>query len=90
MREALCHAAAVVGSSAPSLRKLETTRAAQKLLGALTTNGESARAGLVEGVKGVKYSPMQPGMYENCEKTGGFMHFLVYKSPKTLFFAQKY
>ncbi len=28
-----------------------------------------------------------PEIYENSEKTGGFMHFLAYKSPKMLFFA---
>jgi hypothetical protein len=26
-------------------------------------------------------------IYENSEKTGGFMHFSAYKSPKTPFFA---
>ncbi len=45
-REALHHAAAVVGSMAPSLRKsLETMRAAQKLLGAPTIGGGRAWAG---------------------------------------------
>jgi hypothetical protein len=37
------------------------------------------------------YIPSQ--QYEiakNGEKTGGFAHVLAYKSPKTLFFAQKY
>ena len=29
-------------------------------------------------------------MYENSKKTGSFAHVLAYKSPKTLFFAQKY
>jgi hypothetical protein len=63
----------------------------QKLLGAPTIGGGSARAGVVvEGVKGVKYAPMLPGMYENGEKMGGFAHFLAYKSSKTLFFTQKY
>ncbi len=33
---------------------------------------------------------MPPRMYENSEKTDGFLHFLAYKLPKTLFFAQKY
>jgi hypothetical protein len=45
---------------------------------------------VVEGVKGVKYGPMLPDMYENGEKTGNFLHFLANKSPKTPFFAQKY
>jgi hypothetical protein len=44
---------------------------------------------VVEGVKGVKYTPMPPDIYER-RKTSGFPHFLAYKSPKTLFFAQKY
>jgi hypothetical protein len=42
---------------------------AQKLLGALTTGGGSVQAeGGVEGVKGVKYAPKPPGMYENGKK----------------------
>jgi hypothetical protein len=45
---------------------------------------------VVEGVKGVKYTPMPPEMYKNSKKTGGFPHFSVHKSPKMLFFAQKY
>jgi hypothetical protein len=45
---------------------------------------------LVEGVNGAKYAPMPPRMYKNDEKTGNFTHFLAYKLPKTLFFAQKY
>ncbi len=49
------------------------------------------RQGLVvEGVKGVKYATMPPGMYENGKKTGGFTHFLAYKLPKMLLFAQKF
>jgi hypothetical protein len=40
---------------------------------------------VVEGVNGVKYAPMPPKMYENSKKTNGFLHFLAYKSPKTLF-----
>jgi hypothetical protein len=44
-------------------------RAAQKLLGAPTIGGGSAQAGaVVEGVKGVKYTPMLPKMYENGKK----------------------
>jgi hypothetical protein len=30
-----------------------------------------------------------PKIDKNGEKTGGFAHILAYKSPKTLFFAQK-
>ncbi len=44
---------------------------------------------VVEGVKGVKYAPMLPGMYEKDDKMGGFAHFLAYKLPKMPFFAQK-
>jgi hypothetical protein len=37
------------------------------------------------------YIPSQPyEIAKNVEKTGGFAHVLAYKSPKTLFFAQKY
>jgi hypothetical protein len=43
---------------------------------------------VVEGVKGVKYAPMPPKMYENSKKTGGFEHFLAHKSRKMLFFAK--
>jgi hypothetical protein len=43
----------------------------------------------MEGVKGVKYAPMLPAIYENGKKTGGFPHFLAYKSPKMPFFTQK-
>ncbi len=45
----------------------------------------------MEEVKGIKYAHMPHEMYKNCEKlTGGFPHFLAYKSPKTPFYAQKY
>jgi hypothetical protein len=44
---------------------------------------------VVEGVKGVKYVPMPPGLYKNA-KMGGFAHFLACKSPKMPFFTQKY
>jgi hypothetical protein len=60
-------------------KELETVRAAQKLLGALTISGGNARQGVeVEGVKGVKYAPMPPEMHENGKKTGGFAYFLAY------------
>jgi hypothetical protein len=62
-------------------------RAAKKLLGAPTIGGGSARAG--GGGGGVKVV-MPPVMYENGKKTGGFAHFLAYKSTKTPFFAPKY
>jgi hypothetical protein len=45
---------------------------------------------VVEGVNGVKYTPMPTEIYDTSEKTGGFPQFLAYKSPKTSFFAQKY
>ncbi len=61
--EGFSHAAAVVGSSLPSLRKREAT---QKLLGVQ-----------IEGVKGVKYAPKPPGMYKNGEKTRGFPFLLA-------------
>ncbi len=38
---------------------------------------------VVEGVKGVEYIPQLPEIYKNGEKQ-------AYKSPKMLFFAQKY
>ncbi len=47
-------------------------RAAQKLLDASTIGGGSARAGgVVEGVKGVKYTPMPPGITK-LQKNGWF------------------
>jgi hypothetical protein len=45
---------------------------------------------VVEGVKGVKYFLLSPKIYENGKKTGGFPHFLAYKSPKMQFFTHKY
>jgi hypothetical protein len=64
-------------------------RAAQKLVDVLTIGGGSARAGgVVEEVKGVKYTPMPPGTTKQ-QKTGSFPHFLADKSPKTPFFAQR-
>jgi hypothetical protein len=51
------------------------------LVGGVPRQGE-----VVEGVKGVKYTPMQPKMYDNGKKTGGFVHFLAYKLTKTPFF----
>jgi hypothetical protein len=46
-------------------------KAAQKLLRAPTIGrGVPGQGVVVEGLKGVKYAPMPPGMYENGEKTG--------------------
>jgi hypothetical protein len=44
----------------------------------------------VKGVKGVKYATMLPKIYENSQITGGFPHFLAYKSLEMPFFSQKY
>jgi hypothetical protein len=64
-------------------------RVAQKMLDASTIGGGSARAGgVVEEIKGVKYTPMPPGITK-LQKTDGFPYFLAYKSPKTPFFAQR-
>jgi hypothetical protein len=32
---------------------------------------------VMEGVKGVKYTPMPLEIYKNCEKKGGFPHFCL-------------
>jgi hypothetical protein len=53
------------------------------------TGGVPGQRVVVEGVKGVKYAPMLPGMYEKDEKMGDFGHCLAYKLPKTSFFTQK-
>jgi hypothetical protein len=53
------------------------------------TGGVPGQRVVVEGVKGVKYAPMLPGMHEKDEKMGGFGHFLAYILPKTPFFTQK-
>jgi hypothetical protein len=50
----------------------------------LLAGGVPRQGSVVEGVKGVKYVPMQNG-----GKTGGFAHFLAYKSPKTPLFRSK-
>ncbi len=47
--------------------------------------GASGRGGL----KSNKPSK-PPEIHKNGKKTGGFAHVLAYKSPKMLFFAQKY
>ncbi len=62
-------------------------RAAQKLLGVPIIDGGVPGQGLVvEGVKGVKYTPLPPGMYYN----GRITALLAYKSHKMPFFSQKY
>jgi hypothetical protein len=66
-------------------------RVAQKLLGAPTTGGGSAWAGGGGGRS--QRSQIRPHATRNAQKwqkMGSFLHFLAYKSPKTLFFAQKY
>jgi hypothetical protein len=45
---------------------------------------------VVEGVKGIKYTPMPLEMYKNGEKTGCFPNFSAYKLPKTPFSLKKY
>jgi hypothetical protein len=73
------------------LKELETVWAAPELLGALTIGGGSARSG--GGGGGGHRSqlslPSRPNIQKR-QKTGSFAHVLVYKSLKTLFFAQKY
>ncbi len=65
-------------------------RAAQKLLGAPTIGGGSAQAGgVVEGVKGVKYTPKPPTMYENGEKRAVFCTYFK-KLLISQFFTEKY
>jgi hypothetical protein len=64
---------------------------AQKLLGAPSIGGGSARAGGGDG--GSQRSQICPPATQNIQKQqkmGIFQHFLAYKSPKTPFFAQKY
>jgi hypothetical protein len=65
-REAICHAAAVVG-------KLETMRAAPELLGAPTTGGGSARPRGGDG----EIPRSHINLIKNGEKTGGFAHVLA-------------
>ncbi len=52
--------------------------------------GECPDRGKGGSVKGVKYTPMPPGMYKNVKKMGGFTHILAFKLPKMPLFAQKY
>ncbi len=63
-------------------------RAAQKLLGAPTIGGGGVcgQGVVVEGVKGVKYTPMLPKIYENSEKTVDFPLFLACESIPYFFF----
>jgi hypothetical protein len=68
-------------------KELETVRAAKKLLSVLTFGGGSARAG--GGCGGSQRSQICPHaagkVRKQQKKTGGFTHFLAYKSPKTPF-----
>ncbi len=45
---------------------------------------------VVEGVKGVKYTPMPLECMKTVKETGGLAHFFAFNSPKIPFFAQKY
>jgi hypothetical protein len=45
---------------------------------------------VVEGIKKPNKPSKPPKIDENGEKMGSFAQILAYKSPKTLFFAQKY
>ncbi len=68
-------------------------RAAPELLGAPTIGRGSARPGGGGGEIHRSHTYIPSQLYEiakNGEKTGGFVHVLAYKSPKTLFFALKY
>ncbi len=58
----------------------------QKLLGALIIGRGSAQQGVVEeGVKGVKYAPMPPGMYENGKKQAVSHTFMLINCQKCHF-----
>ncbi len=60
-------------------------RAAQKRLDVLTIGGGSARAGGGGGGNQKEsYTPPPPETYKNGEKMGPILHFLAYKSLKTL------
>ncbi len=39
--------------------------------------GVTGQGVVVERVKGVKYAPMSPEMYENGKRTDSFLHFLA-------------
>ncbi len=64
---------------------------APELLGASTIGGGSARpgGGGGGGHKSKISLPSRSKYTKTAKKTGGFMHILAYKLPKTLFFAQK-
>jgi hypothetical protein len=61
-----------------------------ELLGAPTISGGSARPWGGGGEVIYTFTAVRNSHKKNGEKTGGFAHVLAYKSPKTLFFAQKY
>jgi hypothetical protein len=65
-------------------KELETVRAAQKLLGALTIGGGIAQM-VVEGVKGVKYAPMPPRMDKNMKKRAVLHTFWLINRQKCCF-----
>jgi hypothetical protein len=70
-------------------KELETLGAAQKLLGAPTISGRSARGG--GGGGGSERSQIRPhAMYINSKKMGSFAHFLANESQKMPLYAQKY
>ncbi len=58
------------GRSAPSLRRSWRPRGRLKncLVHGLLPGGVSAQGLVVEGIKGVKYTPMLPEIYENDQK----------------------
>jgi hypothetical protein len=64
---------------------------APELLGVVTIGGGSARSGGGGGGgHRSQLSLLSRLNIQKRQKTGGFAHVLVYKSPKTMFFAQKY
>jgi hypothetical protein len=67
-------------------------RAAPELLGVQTIGGGSARPGGGGGGSPRSQVSLPPArnILKQRKKTGGFTHFLAYKSLKTLFFIQKY
>ncbi len=79
---------------APDLhsKELETAWAAPELLGVPTFGGGSAQSRGGGGGDHRSQISLQsrPKQTKKAKKTGGFVHVLAYKSPKTQFFAQKY
>ncbi len=92
-REAIRHAAAVVGSSGPTLRKSQRPcgRLQNCMLLADYWRGECLALGWWWRVSQKSYIPSQPyEIAKNGKKTGGFTHVLACNSRKTPFFALKY